>query len=223
MPMFTRRNVLLTGAAAMAGTAALAQTHTAPSTIQSSKPGGGTTVDPNAGPLPPGEPGKHYTPVVTPDGATLPFKIVDGVKVFHLVAEPCKREFAPGLVVDCWGYNGSTPGPTIEAVEGDRVRILVTNKLPEHTSIHWHGILLPNGMDGVAGLTQPHIGAGETFAYEFTLRQFGTHMYHPHADEVVQLSSGMMGLFIIHPRNASTARVDRDFALLLHNWAVHPG
>ena len=83
------------------------------------------------------------------------------MKVFHLVAEPVMREFAPGMVVNCWGYNGSTPGPTIEAVEGDRVRILVTNRLPEHTTIHWHGIFLPNGMDGVGGLTQPHIKPGQ--------------------------------------------------------------
>jgi FtsP/CotA-like multicopper oxidase with cupredoxin domain len=161
--------------------------------------------------------------ITTLNGRSLPYRMVNGVKEFHLIAEEIEHEFAPGQKVKAWGYNGSTPGPTIEAVEGDRVRILVTNKLPEHTSIHWHGILLPNGMDGVGGLTQPQIGPGETYAYEFRLRQFGTHMYHPHADEIVQLGSGMMGLFIIHPRNASTARVDRDFALLLHNWAVHPG
>ena len=106
-----------------------------------------------------------YTPVETPDGATLPYVMKDGVKEFHLIAEPVKREFAPGMMVNCWGYNGITPGPTIEAVEGDRVRILVTNRLPEHTTIHWHGVILPNGMDGVGGLTQPHIKPGETFVY----------------------------------------------------------
>lgn len=109
-----------------------------------------------------------YTPVLTPNGSTLPWKLVDGVKVFHLVAEPVEREFAPGLVLNCWGYNGQTPGPTIEVVEGDRVRIYVTNNLPEPTSVHWHGILLPNGMDGVAGLNQKPIQPGETFKYEFT-------------------------------------------------------
>ena len=91
-----------------------------------------------------------YTPVVTPNGSTLPFTMKNGVKEFRLTAEPVKREFAKGMVVNAWGYNGSTPGPTIEAVEGDRVRFYVTNKLPERTSVHWHGILLPNGMDGVA-------------------------------------------------------------------------
>jgi manganese oxidase len=163
------------------------------------------------------------TAVTTLNGRSLPFEMKGGVKEFHLVAEEIEHEFAPGTKIKAWGYNGSTPGPTIEAVEGDRVRILVTNRLPEHTTIHWHGILLPNGMDGVGGLTQPHIGPGETWAYEFTLRQHGTHMYHPHADEIVQLACGMMGLFIVHPRDAAVAAVDRDFAFLLHNWAVHPG
>ena len=165
----------------------------------------------------------HYTPVVTPNGRALPYEMKNGVKEFHLIAEPVEREFAPGMKVKCWGYNGLTPGPTIEAFEGDRVRILVTNKLPEHTSIHWHGIFLPNGMDGVGGLTQPHIGSGETWVYEFTLRQHGTFMYHPHADEMLQLAVGMMGFFIIHPKKPENPRIDRDFAIMLHEWAVHPG
>jgi len=164
-----------------------------------------------------------YTPVITPNGSTLPWTMKDGAKEFHLVAEPVEREFAPGMTVKCWGYNGQTPGPTIEAVEGDRVRLLVTNKLPEHTTIHWHGLLLPNGMDGVGGLNQPQIKPGETYVYEFTLRQHGTQMYHPHADEMVQMAVGMMGLFIIHPKAPEQPPVDRDFAIMLHEWAVHPG
>jgi manganese oxidase len=159
--------------------------------------------------------------VVTPDGSTLPSKMVDGRKEFHLVAEPVRREFAPGMVINCWGYNGQSPGPTIEAVEGDRVRILVTNKLPEPTSVHWHGVILPNGMDGVGGLTQPHILPGETYAYEFTLKQHGTQMYHPHSDEMVQMAMGMQGFFVIHPRGG--APVDRDFAIFLNEWFVAPG
>lgn len=159
--------------------------------------------------------------VITPNGTSMPWTMNDGVKEFRIVAEPVKREFAPGMIVDCWGYNGQTPGPTIEAVEGDRVRLFVTNHLPERTSMHWHGFLLPNGMDGVSGLTQPHIDPGETYVYEFTLRQHGTLMYHPHSDEMVQMALGMMGFFIIHPR-ASEA-VDRDFAIMLHEWAIAPG
>jgi hypothetical protein len=162
-------------------------------------------------------------PVITPNGRTLPWTMKNGVKEFHLIAEPVEREFAPGMTVKCWGYNGQTPGPTIEAVEGDRVRMLVTNRLPEHTTIHWHGILLPNGMDGVGGLNQPHIKPGETYAYEFTLRQHGTFMYHPHADEMVQMAVGMMGMFVVHPRKSDEPSVDRDFAIMLHEWAVHPG
>jgi FtsP/CotA-like multicopper oxidase with cupredoxin domain len=161
--------------------------------------------------------------VITPHGWTLPHRMVDGVKEFHLVAEEVEHEFAPGSRATVWGYNGSCPGPTIEATEGDRVRILVSNRLGEPTSVHWHGLLLPSGMDGVAGLTQPAIGPGETYAYEFTLRQHGTHLYHPHADEMVQMAMGMMGFFVIHPRDGEPERIDRDYAVLLHNWALHPG
>lgn len=164
-----------------------------------------------------------YVPVRTLNGWTLPYTMKNGVKEFHLVAEEIEHEFAPGSVAKCWGYNGSTPGPTIEAVKGDRVRILVTNCLKEHTTIHWHGILLPSGMDGVGGLSQPQIGPGETFAYEFTLRQHGTHMYHPHADEMTQMAVGMMGMFIIHPKQREAVPVDRDYCFLTHNWALHPG
>ncbi len=164
-----------------------------------------------------------YLPVKPLNGWTLPHIMKDGVKEFHLVAEEVDHEFAPGCVAKCWGYNGTTPGPVIEAVEGDRVRILVTNRLKEHTTIHWHGMILPSGMDGVGGLSQPHIKPGETYAYEFTLRQHGTHMYHPHADEMVQMAVGMMGMFIIHPKRGDTAPVDRDYCFLLHNWALHPG
>jgi FtsP/CotA-like multicopper oxidase with cupredoxin domain len=163
-----------------------------------------------------------YTPVQTLSGATMPYKLVDGVKEFHLIAEPVTHEFAPGMVVKCWGYNGRTPGPTIEVVEGDRVRILVTNKLGEHTTVHWHGLFLPNGMDGVGGLTQPQIKPGETYVYEFTIINTGTFMYHPHADEMVQMAVGMMGLFIAHPKKPPR-KIDRDFAVMLHEWAIEPG
>ena len=163
-----------------------------------------------------------YTPVVTPNGSTLPWKMVDGVKEFHLVVEEIKWEIAPGMTINAWGYNGQTPGPTIEAVEGDRVRILVTNKLPEMTAVHWHGVLLPSGMDGVAGLTQPGIPPGETFAYEFTLRQHGTQMYHSHGDEMTQMGMGTMGFFIIHPKKPEH-HIDRDYAIFLNEWFVEPG
>ncbi|MFC6633095.1 copper oxidase [Microbulbifer taiwanensis] len=170
-----------------------------------------------------GQKRRGHVPVRTLNGWSLPHVMKDGVKEFHLVAEEFEHEFAPGTVSKCWGYNGTTPGPTIEAVEGDRIRILVTNRLGEHTTIHWHGIILPSGMDGVGGVSQPHIQPGETFAYEFTLKQHGTHMYHPHADEMVQMAAGMMGMFIIHPKEPEPVPVDRDYCFLLHNWAMHPG
>ncbi|MDO9450960.1 MAG: multicopper oxidase domain-containing protein, partial [Rugosibacter sp.] len=87
--------------------------------------------------------GRPYNPVVTLNGWTLPWRMNNGVKEFHLVAEPVVREMAPGMKAHLWGYNGQSPGPTIEVVEGDRIRIFVTNKLPELTSIHWHGQRLP--------------------------------------------------------------------------------
>ena len=177
-----------------------------------------------AAPLTPSS-GRPYQPVVTLNGWTLPWRMNAGVKEFHLVAEPVVREVAPGFMVNMWGYNGQSPGPTIEVVEGDRVRIFVTNRLPEHTSVHWHGQRLPSGMDGVAGLTQPHIPAGKTFVYEFTARRPGTFMYHPHADEMVQLAMGMMGLWITHPkaRHPLIAQVQRDYAFLLSAYDVEPG
>jgi FtsP/CotA-like multicopper oxidase with cupredoxin domain len=172
--------------------------------------------------LPLGEAGKDYTPVVTPNNVSLAWKAVDGVKVYHLIAEEVEHEFAPGLKAHCWGFNGRIHGPTIEAVEGDRVRIYVTNRLPSGTSVHWHGLLVPNGMDGVAGLTQKVIRPGETFRYEFTLRQHGTHMYHSHHDEMTQMALGTMGLFVIHPR-APRERPDRDFAYMLAEWRIDVG
>ncbi|MGI9386181.1 MAG: multicopper oxidase domain-containing protein, partial [Methyloligellaceae bacterium] len=170
-----------------------------------------------------GQPGKDYTPVVVPNGATLPFNDVDGVKVFHLIAEEVVNTFAPGFKATCWGYNGRTPGPVIEAVEGDIVRIYVTNKLAVPTTVHWHAIILPMGMDGVAGLTQRPIKSGETFRYEFKCVQHGTFMYHSHKDTMTQEGMGLFGMFVIHPRKPKKPRPDRDFALMLHEMDIKPG
>ncbi|GAA3947373.1 copper oxidase [Allohahella marinimesophila] len=171
------------------------------------------------------ETGRPYTPVVTLNGWTLPWRMNNGVKEFHLVAEPVVREMTPGFKAHLWGYNGQSPGPTIEVVEGDKVRIFVTNRLPEHTSIHWHGQRLPNGMDGVTGLTQPGIPAGKTFVYEFTARRPGTFMYHPHADEMTQMAMGMMGFWVTHPKGNHPLidPVDRDFCFLLNAYDIDPG
>ncbi|MDP2273195.1 MAG: copper oxidase [Archangium sp.] len=161
--------------------------------------------------------------VITPNGSTLPLKLVGGVKVGQLVAHEFDHELAPGLKIKAWGYNGSTPGPTIEVTQGDRVRLYVTNRLPEATTMHWHGVILPNGMDGVSGLTQKPIEPGETFLYEFTFKDAGTFMYHPHFDEMTQMALGMNGMIVVHPKVPRGPRVDRDFALMAHEWLIHPG
>ena len=169
--------------------------------------------------------GRPYNPVVTLNGWTLPWRMNNGVKEFHLVAEPVVREMTPGFKAHLWGYNGQSPGPTIEVVEGDRVRLFVTNKLGELTSIHWHGQRLPNGMDGVTGLNQPGIPPGKTYVYEFVARRPGTFMYHPHADEMVQMAMGMMGFWITHPKakHPLIDEVDRDFVFLLNAYDIDPG
>jgi len=167
--------------------------------------------------------GRVYHPVVTLNGWSLPWRMNKGIKEFHLVAEPVVREIAPGMKAHLWGYNGQSPGPTIEVVEGDKVRIFVTNRLPEVTSIHWHGQPVPNGMDGVSGLTQPAIAPSKTFVYEFEAKRAGSFMYHPHADEMTQMAMGLMGSWVTHPKNPKFMPVDRDFIFLLNAYDIDPG
>jgi len=177
--------------------------------------------------MPPLQPasGRPYNPVVTLNGWTLPWRMHHGVKEFHLVAEPVVREMTPGFNAHLWGYNGQSPGPTIEVVEGDRVRLFVTNRLPEVTSVHWHGQRLPNGMDGVSGLTQVPIPPGKTYIYEFVAQRPGTFMYHPHADEMVQMAMGLMGFWVTHPKGKHPLidSVDRDYCFLLNAFDIEPG
>jgi hypothetical protein len=158
--------------------------------------------------------------VWTPDVKNLPFTLDNGVKVFHLIAEAVKQQIAPDKTLDLWGYNGSAPGPTIQITEGDRVRILVENHLPEPTSMHWHGFEIPHGMDGGPGISQDPIAPGGRFVYEFTLHQAGTFFYHSHM--AMQEMIGMLGAFIMHPKAAYTPRVDKDFVVLLQEYAVLP-
>ncbi|HXF65213.1 MAG TPA: copper oxidase [Burkholderiales bacterium] len=215
--MITRRNFLRAAGGALLGSGLVARA------AQGSVPEAPAQDKPDTQPplAPPN--GRPYQPVVTLNGWTLPWRMKDGWKEFHLVAEPVRRQLAPGMTAHLWGYNGQSPGPTIECVEGDRLRIFVTNRLPEHTTIHWHGVLLPNGMDGVGGLTQPHIPPGKTWVYEFEMKHSGTFMYHPHADEMVQMAMGMMGFIVVHPRNPAQHRVDRDFVFLLNAFDIEPG
>lgn len=158
--------------------------------------------------------------VQTPDLCKLDWEMVDGAKEFHLHAKHTRREFLPDMWFDVWGFNDSMPGPMIEAFEGDRVRIVVHNELPESTTVHWHGLEVPNGMDGVHGLTQDPIKPGQSFVYEFDLHQNGTFFYHSHGP--MQEGMGMAGLFVIHPQSPHQPAVDHDFALLIQEWAILP-
>jgi manganese oxidase len=158
--------------------------------------------------------------VETPDITDLPFTIDNGTKVFHLIAEPVKQQIAPNKTLDAWGFNGSAPGPTIQITQGDRVRIVVDNHLPEPTSMHWHGFEIPHAMDGGPGISQDPISPGGRFVYEFTLHQAGTYFYHSHM--AMQEMMGMLGAFIMHPKAAYTPRVDKDFVVLLQEYAVLP-
>jgi FtsP/CotA-like multicopper oxidase with cupredoxin domain len=159
-------------------------------------------------------------PVVTPDVPKLPYTMDGGVKVFHLVAEPVKRELMPGRVIDAWGYNGTTPGPTIEANQGDRVRIVLDNHLPEPTTMHWHGLEIPNQMDGMPYISQKPLAPGGRFVYEFELHQNGTFFYHSHG--AMQEMMGMLGMFVLHPQHSYRPVVDHDFGILLQEWALLP-
>src|SRR5258705_6168048 len=192
--MISRRNVL--GSAAVLAGATVVSGRTQAAAIPEAPIMESATMQP---PLAPQQ-GQDYQPVVTLNGWTLPWRMNGDWKEFHLVAEPVVREIAPGMKAHLWGYNGQSPGPTIEVVEGDRVRMFVTNRLPEPTSIHWHGQRLPNGMDGVSGLTQPSIKPGQTYVYEFAAQRSGTFMYHPHADDATQMAMGMIGFWVTHPR-----------------------
>ena len=193
---------------------------------------------------PPPLTGKGDGVVMTPPAPNLGYERDGAVKVFRLTAQPVERLLLngpppPGSVWDrwhqgamhgmdlpkkvkLWGFNGCVPGPTIEVVQGDTVRIIVKNELPEPTSIHWHGLEVPNDQDGVGGLTQPPIEPGATYVYEFTVHQVGTFMYHSSYNEKKQVGMGLGGFFIIHPADG-TRRVDRDYALMLQEWYLLPG
>jgi FtsP/CotA-like multicopper oxidase with cupredoxin domain len=159
-------------------------------------------------------------PVDFPDLPKLPYKMVDGWKEFHLIAEVVKTELMPGRPLVAWGYNGSVPGPTIEVNEGDKVRVVFENRLPEMTAVHWHGFEVPMEMDGSVGLGQDPVPPGGKYVYEFELKQHGTFFYHSHF--AMQEMMGMVGMFIMHPKEPYTPKVDRDFGLVLQEWMLLP-
>ena len=158
--------------------------------------------------------------VESPDVLQLPWRMDGNIKEFHLVAEPVKQEIFPGRMIDLCGYNGSAPGPTIQVNQGDRVRIIVDNHLPEATSMHWHGFEIPNEMDGAPGASQDPIPPGGRFVYEFTLQQEGTYFYHSHM--AMQEMMGMIGAFIMHPKESYKPLADKDFAIIMQEYAILP-
>lgn len=159
-------------------------------------------------------------PVTLPDMQKLPWKMVNGVKEFHLRATPARRELLPGIWMDAYGYNDLFPGPCIEVNQGDRIRIVLKNELPEATTLHCHGLELPVSMDGIPGVTQDYVKPGESFPYEFTLHQEGTYFYHPHV--AMQEAVGMAGALIIHPKKTHSPVVDRDFVMLAQQFSILP-
>src|SRR5277367_3817914 len=154
-------------------------------------------VDVAAGPL-----------VVTPDVPDLRCEMDGAVKVFRLASEVVKRKIAPFRTIDAWGYNGSCPGPTIQIQQGDRVRVIFENRLPESTTVHWHGLEIPIEQDGVPWISQKPIPPGEKYTYEFTVHQEGTFFYHAHS--AMQEMQGQIGLFIAHPATPYKPHVDHD-------------
>lgn len=166
------------------------------------------------------EPGLPPVQVAAPDLETLSGEVVDGAREFHLRATPTKRELLPGIWMQAYGYNELFPGPVLEMIQGERVRIVFRNDLPEETTLHPHGLELPVSMDGIPGVTQNLIRPGETFVYEFDVHQEGSFFLHPHV--AMQEAVGMVVPFIIHPKVAHTPVVDRDFVLVTQQFFIRP-
>jgi FtsP/CotA-like multicopper oxidase with cupredoxin domain len=159
-------------------------------------------------------------PMFAPDLADLPCKLDGTTKVFRLTAEPVQLKIAPFKTIDAWGYNGSCPGPTIQITQGDHVRVVFENNLPESTSLHWHGLEVPLDQDGVPFISQKPVPPGGSFTYEFTVHQEGTFFYHAHS--AMQEMIGLIGMFIAHPKTAYTPPVAHDYGIVLQEWAVLP-
>jgi FtsP/CotA-like multicopper oxidase with cupredoxin domain len=146
-------------------------------------------------------------------------RIENGVKVFELEASVIRWHILPDVTVDAYAYNRQIPGPRLALTEGDRVRVNFRNALPETTTVHWHGLIVPNAMDGPAGITQAPIPPGGSYAYEFTVGQSGTYFYHSHDHSDRQQGLGLYGALIVAPRDpASEPKADLDYAIELQEW-----
>ena len=156
-------------------------------------------------------------------GQPLEYELVGDVKVFRLTCQLTNWEFAPGEFVEAWTYNGVVPGPEIRVTEGDEVQIIVTNELPESTAVHWHGLIVPNDQDGVPFITQPPIKPGGSYKYRFQVREgnAGTHMYHSHHNSAEQVTKGLLGGFIVEPKDPTTRPAfDREYTIVLNDGPI---
>jgi FtsP/CotA-like multicopper oxidase with cupredoxin domain len=165
----------------------------------------------------------RYVSYVAPAGARgdqpLEPRIENGVKVFDLEASVIRWNILPNETVEAYAYNRQVPGPRIRVTQGDRIRINFKNSLPEKTTIHWHGMILPNEMDGPSEITQPPVLPGGTYVYEFEVGQTGTYFYHTHADSDRQQAFGLYGALIVDPRDpAGTPRADMEYTIQLQEW-----
>ncbi len=210
------------GAALMARNAAAASTSTTARSLPQVSLRGGyegvssgslSKLDTHTGPL-------ANTPVITTDVGDLPFEMDGDTKVFRLTAHVFRRQIAPNKTIDLWGYNGSAPGPTIQVTQGDKVRVILKNELPEPTSMHWHGFEDAIGADGMPGISQEPVRPGESFTYNFVIRQEGTFFYHSHM--AMQELAGMLGAFVMHPRTPYRPHCEKDFVIHLQEYAVLP-
>lgn len=151
-------------------------------------------------------------------GQRLAYEMQGGVKVFNLTAKIVQWEVTPGQTLEAYAYNGMVPGPEIRVTEGDKVRVILKNELDEATAIHYHGLIIPNAMDGVPFITQPPVNPGTSFTYEFTAKNPGSHMYHSHMNSALQVTKGLLGAFIIEPTDTSAyPPYDQEYTMILND------
>lgn len=150
-------------------------------------------------------------------------EIVHGIKIFHLTAGITRWWILPNVSVLAYAYNGEVPGPQIRITQGDHVKFVVRNELPEPTTVHWHGLIVPNSMDGPSNITQRPIPVGGTFTYDFFVRQSGTYFYHSHDNPDRQQGLGLYGALIVAPKKAPTYRYDQEIDVQLGEWLRRNG
>jgi FtsP/CotA-like multicopper oxidase with cupredoxin domain len=202
-----------------AGPKVAAPAVSAPAPSTQTKPAAASQAKPAAAPAPAaghnhadghGVSHADIVPTASKGNQVLEPRLVDGVKQFEVTASVVQWEVAPGEFVEAWAYNGTVPGPLLRATEGDKIRIVLKNELPEPTVIHVHGPMLPNAMDGVPDVTQPVVNPGQTFAYAFEAKPAGTFLYHTHHNSLVQKSKGLYGVLQIDPKD-EIKTYDREY------------